>query len=277
MRDEGRIKEKIELRLDTRQVVSIVLGAAVSLGVSFYLGVTVGKDLSASAQPPPPADRLAALDDAAAARKVAGKITFPEALTDGETAQEPGRPSPEVVAMAAALAPKPPPPPGAEPPAPPPPAAPVAAPTPETPPAPVVVAPPAPPPPAPERPLPSAAELLAAADKRAPPADPARAALPPPGETRSDAGVTPPMPPPPADGFTVQAGASPERGEAEALVGKLRSKGLSPYIVTAEVAGKGTFHRVRVGRFPTRDAADRYLQDFKRETGIAGFVTAAGK
>lgn len=79
MRDEGKIREKIELRLDGRQVVSIVLGAAVALGVSFYLGVTVGKDLQAAGQPPPASDRLAVLDDAAAARKVADRITFPEA------------------------------------------------------------------------------------------------------------------------------------------------------------------------------------------------------
>jgi cell division septation protein DedD len=54
----------------------------------------------------------------------------------------------------------------------------------------------------------------------------------------------------------------------------LREKGYAPYIVTAEVPGKGTWYRVRMGSFPTKDAATRYLQDFKRETQAEAFVAS---
>jgi cell division protein FtsN len=38
------------------------------------------------------------------------------------------------------------------------------------------------------------------------------------------------------------------------------------------VANKGTWYRVRMGSFPSRDAATRYLSDFKRETQLDAFV-----
>ena len=74
--------------------------------------------------------------------------------------------------------------------------------------------------------------------------------------------------------FTLQLGASPNREDAERQASRLREKGYAPYIVTAEVPGKGTWYRVRMGSFPTKDAASRYLQDFKRETQAEAFVAS---
>jgi cell division septation protein DedD len=74
--------------------------------------------------------------------------------------------------------------------------------------------------------------------------------------------------------FTLQLGASLNRDDAERQAARLREKGYAPYIVTAEVPGKGTWYRVRMGSFPTKDAATRYLQDFKRETQAEAFVAS---
>ena len=75
--------------------------------------------------------------------------------------------------------------------------------------------------------------------------------------------------------FTLQLSASQSRDEADRYVRRLRDRGYAPYIVKAEVAGKGTWYRVRMGSFPTKDAAQRYLTDFKRETQLPAFVAAS--
>ena len=46
MRDENKLREKIELSLDNRQVVCLVIGSLVALAVVFVLGVMVGKQLA---------------------------------------------------------------------------------------------------------------------------------------------------------------------------------------------------------------------------------------
>ncbi len=74
--------------------------------------------------------------------------------------------------------------------------------------------------------------------------------------------------------FTLQLGASQSREDAERMVSRLREKGYAPYIVTAEVPGKGTYYRVRMGSFATREAAGRYLEDFRRETKTEAFVAS---
>jgi len=74
--------------------------------------------------------------------------------------------------------------------------------------------------------------------------------------------------------FTLQLSASQNESEAEAFAQRLRSRGYAPYIVTGEVEGRGTFYRVRMGSFPSREAAQSYLSDFKRETKLDGFIAA---
>jgi DedD protein len=249
MRDAGRMREKIELRLDSRQVVGLVLGAAVVLGIVFYLGVGVGRSLGAVA-PVEKADPLADLDQQADARPA---LTFPETLTE-PTAAKPSPAAPPVVAKGERPKVEPVPPEKDVPAAGRDGTAPVAA---------VAAEKPAPPEApataerkegeaAAEKPLPSAEEALAAHDAR----------------MRAETG---------AEGFTVQVAALPSRPEADAYAQRLRDRGLNPHVVEADVPGKGTFFRVRLGRFSTREAADRYLQDFRRETGLSGYVTTTGK
>jgi len=68
-----------------------------------------------------------------------------------------------------------------------------------------------------------------------------------------------------ADGsWTVQLAAYQDRTEADRFAAGLRDKGYAPYIVEVAIPSKGTWYRVRMGRFPNRDAASRYMDDFKR-------------
>ena len=78
----------------------------------------------------------------------------------------------------------------------------------------------------------------------------------------------------PDGNFTLQLSAFQDRAEADRLAASLRDKGYAPFIVEAVIPAKGTWYRVRMGRFPTRDAAGRYLADFKRETSIDAIVTS---
>ena len=122
------------------------------------------------------------------------------------------------------------------------------------------------------------------------PVDPPRAAEPPksdPVTTRinQDAGALrdaiaraqkqSPTEASPDGAFTLQLSAYQDRTEADRFAASLRDKGYAPFIVEAKLPGKGTWFRVRMGRFPTRDAAGHYLIDFKRETSIDAIVTGA--
>ncbi|HET6414265.1 MAG TPA: SPOR domain-containing protein [Anaeromyxobacter sp.] len=136
------------------------------------------------------------------------------------------------------------------------------------------------------------------------PAELPRAKPPPPPPARSPATAEPASPPPPATrpapapaptpapeptpaageaasaalappgGWTVQLGASQRREEAEGLARKVQ--GLGPRIEEADLAGKGHFFRVRVGRFESKGQAEKYRNDVARETGIAGMVVSPG-
>jgi len=259
MRDDGR-KERIDLSLDTKQVVSIVLGSAALLGIVFYLGVTVGRDLAAA--PVAPVDPLAALDEKA--ERGEDPLTFDDDLTKTEQRAPPApreqpkaeKPAPAGDATAeAAAAPTTPAPPAADP-------TDVEAGT--SPPTEVAQAEEAPAPKAPVRDL-SAALLQAQATK----ADDGAPKAP---STKPDDQAKAPAPAKAA--FTVQVASLPNRAEADALAGRLRKQGLSPWVAEAEIPGKGTFYRVRVGRFPNREEAVRYLDDLKRETRMDGFVAS---
>lgn len=292
MRDDGRDKETIELSLHPRQVVSIVLGSAVVLGIVFYLGVTVGKDLAAGPAAPP-ADLLGALDEKA--QRVVDRLTFADELTKADRAPAPPSrdPAPKPVPPSAAA--------GRES---------EEAPRQEK-------AAEAPPPearadvsaPANDHPGEPAQEPPAAA--KAPVRDLSAALLQAGGSSGSTGGSKPAggdarakasgavvggeagakagaaggdaarrdTVNPPAQGptFTVQVASLPNRSEAESLASRLRKQGLSPWVAEADIPGKGTFYRVRVGRFANRDEAVRYLEDLKRETRMDGFVASVDR
>ena len=251
MRDSHRLKEKYELSLDNRQIVSITIASLVVLGGVFMLGVVVGKKLSAetAALQTQPTDLLGQLDrktDALETVKADAALTFQDELT---------RKTPTLVA--------------------------------ETP-----IVRPVEPRPVEVKPAELKPEAVAIAPKPetepVKPAEPRLAETPKPeavatrtvdgGGSLKEAFGKAQRPPTEAaaDGaWTLQLSAYQDKAEADRFAAGLRDKGYAPYIVEASIPGKGTWFRVRMGRFGTKDAASRYMDDFRRETAMNAIVTPA--
>ncbi|MDP2271007.1 MAG: SPOR domain-containing protein [Archangium sp.] len=250
MRDSHRLKEKYELSLDNRQIVSITVASLVVLGGVFMLGVVVGKKLSAetAAIAQQPTDLLGQLDrktEALENMKADAAFTFQDELTRKA-------PAPVVDAPIVAPAPKP---------------------------EPVAVAPPAPrledasvpevavvtpkPVPLPETPRVDSVATRTVDGGGLKEAFGKVQAQRPPTETVADGS------------WTVQLSAYQDKTEADRFAAGLRDKGYAPFIVEARIPGKGTWYRVRMGRFGSRDAASRYMEDFRRETSMNAIVTTA--
>ncbi len=255
MRDSHRLKEKYELSLDNRQIVSITVASLVVLGGVFMLGVVVGKKLTAETaalQQTAPADLLGQLDrqtDALENMKADAALTFQDELTRKTPTLIADPPVVKPVEVKVAEAPKP------------------------------------PEPKVEEAPKP---ELVAAVTPKVeepklpetPKAEPtATRTVDGGGGLKEAFGKVQRTPTPTeaaADGaWTVQLSAYQERGEADRFAAGLRDKGYAPYIVEATIPGKGTWYRVRMGRFGSKDAASRYMDDFRRETALNAIVTTA--
>lgn len=279
MRDAHRMKEKFDVSLDNRQIVSLLIAGIVVMGAVFVLGVVVGKKLAGNAHAADAPDLLSALDANAQALQEAQKeppLTFQDELTRKATA-EPAAPEPKKA-----------------------PAAPASKPAPTAAAAPAVPAgkPSSAGKPAEQPTSAGKAEIafnsadeelaaLAAMKKPQAPAPkptqgavaeetvPTRTATPAGGglkEAIARATTQRPAEAVPGGAFTLQLSAFQSREEADRFASRLRDRGYAPYIVAAEVANKGTWYRVRMGSFPSRDAATRYLSDFKRETQLDAFV-----
>ncbi len=237
MRDGNRLKEKIELRLDQRQVVSFAMIALLLSAAIFALGVMVGKNLAGMPGPPPKPDNLLDRLDAKAAAAASpsdggragaeGRSPGDDGLTFQEELTKPRPPLPPV----------------------------------PRPPKPAVV------------PRPKAEEAAAKPPKDAGATAVAAAS---PGEVARKPPPAPPDDAPAAPFFTVQVKATQSQPEAKRFAERLTGQGFSPFVADVDIPGKGHWYRVRVGRFGTRAQAERYLSDFKRETHLEAFVTAAG-
>jgi cell division septation protein DedD len=105
------------------------------------------------------------------------------------------------------------------------------------------------------------------------PAPPQPTAVPP-SSTPTPVVAPAALAPPPRDmgAFTVQVGASQDRGEAARLQNRVRTAGLRPYVVEAKLRGKGTWYRVRVGAFRDRESATRFRKDVERELRLLAVV-----
>jgi DedD protein len=243
MRDAHLLKEKVQLSLDNRQIASLVVGGLAILGFVFGLGVVVGRKMA----PPPvlaeagPADLLAEVDKKSDFDP-AKELTYHEALTAPAVHAT-------VVDKVEEPAPAPKPLPKIEPPQ-------VADAESEQAQLPRKA----------ETPAPPAADVYAEEPQDAKPAAASTNIVSAFDHvhTQTTAGE-----------FTIQVSASQERTEAETVVGKLKASGYSPYVVDAQIPGKGRWYRVRLGHFGTKTDAERYLRDFKRETQLNAIVTAA--
>ncbi|HVP68822.1 MAG TPA: SPOR domain-containing protein [Anaeromyxobacteraceae bacterium] len=228
-------------------MASVILGALASLGITFFLGYSLGHRVrerppaSAPSSAKASSELLTVLDQSAHpdGGEAPPKLSFHEKLTSPKPPQETLPPPPKPSAPAAA-----------KPAAPPPPMASGTAPRV----GPVVVA------------SVVAAATTAGAAAGTPAAPPRPEALPvapaPPAAASSLGGT---------GAFTVQVGSTTDRGEAERLAQRFPGRGAR--VSAADVPGKGRWYRVRVGAFKTREAAERYLRDLERDTGQKGFVT----
>jgi len=290
------MKEKFDVSLDNRQIVSLLIAGIIVMGAVFVLGVVVGKKLAGNAQAAAAPDLLSALDANAQALQQAevrdASLTFQDELTK-KSGSEPAPSNSKPGTVTVAIPPPAPKPKPAEPPAPAEakPAAPAEA---TEPPvgsptdddyAPAAVAQkPAEPKAAEPKPVvkpePKPAETKVADSKPAPLPGKVEAAPTPTRTTPQGAGLKEaiaratqrPTEAVPGGAFPLQISAFQNRQEADRFAAKLRDRGYAPYIVAAEVPNKGTWYRVRMGSFPSRDAATRYLTDFKRETQLDAFV-----
>ena len=73
-------------------------------------------------------------------------------------------------------------------------------------------------------------------------------------------------------GYQLQVSSFKTREEADAFAQQLRIRGHKAYVVEANVAGRGTWYRVRVGPFPTQAAATQYRSSFEAKEHVVPFV-----
>jgi septal ring-binding cell division protein DamX len=286
VRDLDRVRDKIEIRLEPRQVVLLGILTTAFSGGLFAAGYVVGTRFSSPSREVPD---LAAIDAASRASrtepKAAGapvalgdvEFMFPAVLDAAGRGQRPAVAAPAPPPKSEA----PPPPSVAE--APPPvrlPALEVAAPPSEAPPPKIEIkALPAPAKaaaPEPHEPPPGEAEKQTAAAKPPPPPDEvekATAAAAAEEDAPAPKAAEPPKPAAPQ--YTLQVKAVQDKAEADAFMAELRRAGFEPQMILADLPGKGRWYRIRVGRFADMDEAREFQRKYKLKSRQpdAGFVT----
>lgn len=124
-------------------------------------------------------------------------------------------------------------------------------------------------------PAPPAARPEPAASKPAEAPAPAKAEKPaaPPGSVsaKAEKPEAASAPPTPGKPMTVQIAAVRSEEEARRYSEKLRQKGYAAYIEPIAIAGKGTWYRVRMGEFPSKEFAGSTLERLKKD-GFAAVV-----
>lgn len=231
-----------DVRLERIQVIWLTLGVVVALGLMFTLGLVVGRR-AAHLDPQAAADPLAEIE---ANGKMHEQLTFYKGLTQP--------PSPQKSKPIALVQ------------------------TPASVPAPVAKPPVASAKPTVEEDEPEAAppvQLQVPAKKAAQHAAPAPVSAPAstsasaPETAETDDGTPAKDPPEPSvraaldEGpathgeFTVQVSSFQTEREANAAAASLRRKGFTPFIVSSDVAKRGTWYRVRLGRFTKQTDATK--------------------
>jgi DedD protein len=73
-------------------------------------------------------------------------------------------------------------------------------------------------------------------------------------------------------GYQLQVSSFHTQGEAQAFADQLRARGHKAYVVEANVPGRGTWYRVRVGPFTTQHAASEYRAEFEDKEHVVPFI-----
>jgi len=90
------------------------------------------------------------------------------------------------------------------------------------------------------------------------------------GKTPPDSQSTPTEPVNVDGKFALQAAAFSTQSEAEALADNLKEAGVSSYVVSASLARRGKWFRVRVGRFNTTEDAQKFAGQAQLRARSAG-------
>lgn len=72
--------------------------------------------------------------------------------------------------------------------------------------------------------------------------------------------------------FSLQAAALPTQGDADEFAEKLKRAGVPSYVVPADLARRGRWFRVRVGRFNSAEEAQRFAGEAQQRARAAGFA-----
>lgn len=134
-----------------------------------------------------------------------------------------------------------------------------------------VVAKPAAPPPKPvERPAPSAPAPAEKPVTKPSPSEPSRASPSEPAPAAS-APAKAPNAPKATGAFTIQVGAFKDKATADSVVGRLKGKGFSAYVVSPEGSDGGLFN-VRVGHYTARADAERVQLKLRDQEKFKPFI-----
>ena len=80
-----------------------------------------------------------------------------------------------------------------------------------------------------------------------------------------------------AGAFVLQVASFKTEGEAQSFVNVLRQRGHHAYTEAATIAGRGMWHRVRVGPFKTGREATKYRSEFEAKEHLVPFILEAEK
>lgn len=78
-------------------------------------------------------------------------------------------------------------------------------------------------------------------------------------------------------GYQIQVASFKEQADADAFVEELRRRGHRAFRMTAQVPGRGLWHRVRVGPFKTKYEANLYKDKFEKNERVSPFVVDPDK
>jgi cell division septation protein DedD len=121
--------------------------------------------------------------------------------------------------------------------------------------------------------MPNLPKPAAAPAKPEPPAQkPAEPIVPPKAEKPAAAPAPPSAPPPPAAAsaapgkpLTVQIAAVKSEEEARRLLERLRQRGYAAYVEAIAIPDKGTWYRVRMGEFPSKEFARSTIDRLQKD------------
>lgn len=89
---------------------------------------------------------------------------------------------------------------------------------------------------------------------------------------------TPPPAPPvtvkPKGDFAIQLGSYPTPTEASQVLARWKKKGYAAYQVIADIPGRGQWYRVRLGGFPNRVDAKKYLDRFQAKEKVEAIIVS---